>query len=97
MLSTIRRGMWINETLKTFVDAIEKRTHSLRSTKKSWNIPMNSFSDHLNGKTKSRKMGPRGVLIEKKDSEVIAWTLTMQECGLSINLQQLKMKVAELT
>jgi hypothetical protein len=28
---------------------------------------------------------------------MIAWTLFMGECGLSINLQQLKMKVAKLT
>ncbi len=28
---------------------------------------------------------------------MIAWTLIMQECGQSINLQQLDMKVAELT
>jgi hypothetical protein len=26
---------------------------------------------------------------------MIAWILTMQECGLSITLQQLKTKVAE--
>jgi len=41
-------------------------------------------------------MGPRGVFIEEEDSVVIAWTLSMQECGLSISLQQLKMKVAKL-
>jgi hypothetical protein len=28
---------------------------------------------------------------------VIAWTLVMDECGLSISVQQLKMKVVELT
>jgi hypothetical protein len=42
-------------------------------------------------------MRPRGVLIEAKDSIVIAWTLTMQECELSISLQQFEMKVAKLT
>jgi hypothetical protein len=42
-------------------------------------------------------MGLGGVLIEIEDSAMSAWTLTMQECGLSISLQQLKMKVAELT
>jgi hypothetical protein len=47
----------------------------------------------LNGK--SKKMGPRGVLTKEEDVAMIAWILTMQECGLSITLQQLKMKVAE--
>jgi hypothetical protein len=94
---TIRRSMWTNEALKTTMDVVEKGTHSLRRTNKSWNIPMNSLSNHLNGKTRFRKMGLGGVLIEKEDSKVIAWTLAMQECGLSISLQQLKMKVVELT
>jgi hypothetical protein len=49
--------------------------------------------DYRNGK--SKKMGPRGVLTKKKDIMMIAWILTMQECGLSITLQQLKMKVTE--
>jgi len=47
--------------------------------------------NYLNGK--SKKMGPRGVLI-KEDAIMIAWILTLQECGLSITFQQLKMKVA---
>ncbi len=42
-------------------------------------------------------MGPKGVLTEEKDATMITWTLTMDECGLSISLQQLKMKVAKLT
>ncbi len=32
------------------------------------------------------------MLTKEEDSIVIAWTLTMQECKLSISLQQLKMK-----
>jgi hypothetical protein len=58
---------------------------------------MSSFANHLNGKIRSRKMGPRSVLIEEEDAIMITCTLTMQECGLSISLQQVKMKVAELT
>jgi hypothetical protein len=34
----------------------------------SWDIPMNSLANHLNGKIRSRKMGPRGVLIEEEDA-----------------------------
>jgi hypothetical protein len=79
------------------MDAVEKKTHSSRKANRSWNIPMSSRFNHLNGETRSKKMGPRGVLIEEEDSIVIAWTLTMQECGLCISLQQLKMKVTKLT
>jgi hypothetical protein len=76
----------MDETLKTTMDAVERRTHSLRKANRSWNIPMSYLSNHLNGKNRSKKMGPRKVLIKEKDSIVIAWTLVMQECGLSIGL-----------
>jgi hypothetical protein len=45
----------------------------------------------------SKKMGLASVLIEEGDVITIVWVLGMQECGLSITLQQLKMKLAELT
>jgi hypothetical protein len=34
-------------------------------------------------------MGLSGLLRKKEGALVIAWTLAMQECGLSISLQQL--------
>jgi hypothetical protein len=92
-----RKGIWTNESLKETMDVIERRTHSIRRASKSWNIPMNSFVDHLNGKTRSMKMELGGVLTKEEDVVMITWTLIMQECELSINLQQLKMKVAKLT
>jgi hypothetical protein len=58
---------------------------------------MSSIFDHLNGKIRFRNMGAKKGPYKRKDSIVITWTLTMQMCGLSINLQQLKMKVAKLT
>jgi hypothetical protein len=94
---TTRRGMWMDEALEISMDVIEGGTHSLKRANISWNIPMSSLYDHMNGKSKSKRMGPKGVLIEEKDSTMIAWTLTMQEGGLSISLQQLNMKFVELT
>jgi hypothetical protein len=95
--SKTKRGMWTNKALETVMDVVDKRTHSLKKDIISWNILVISIANHLNGKTKSRKMGPKGVLTEKEDAIVIKWTLNMQECGLSISLQQLKMKVVGLT
>jgi hypothetical protein len=51
----------------------------------------------LYGKTKSRKHGPASVLIVEENQVVVAWVFPIQEVGLSISLQQLKMKVAYLT
>jgi hypothetical protein len=48
-------------------------------------------------KNQIKEDGLGGVLIEEEDAIVIAWTLIMDGCGLSISLQQLKMKVVELT
>jgi hypothetical protein len=58
--------MWTNETLKATMDVVERGTHSLRRVNRLWNIPMSSLIDHLNGKTKSRKMGLKGMLIKKR-------------------------------
>jgi len=66
MFSKIRKGMWTNGTLKTIMDVVEKGTHSLRRVSRLWNIPMSSLINHLNGKTKSRKMGLRGVFKKKR-------------------------------
>jgi hypothetical protein len=94
---TTRRGMWMDEALEISMDVVEGGMHSLKRANMSWNIPMSSLYDHMNGKSKSRRMGPGGVLIEEKDSIMIGWTLIMQECGLSISLQQPNMKFGELT
>jgi hypothetical protein len=60
-------------------------------------MPLSFLSDHLNGCTHSKKMGPPRVLIEKGDAIVYKWTLAMGECGLLISLNQLKLKVAKMT
>jgi hypothetical protein len=62
------------DALETTKDVIERRTDSLIKANKIWNLILNSFSNHLNGKTGSRKMGPRGVFIIKEDVKVIKWT-----------------------
>jgi hypothetical protein len=36
------------------------------------------------------------VLIDERKVIIVYWILGMQECGLSITLQQLKLKVAKL-
>jgi hypothetical protein len=51
----------------------------------------------LYGKTRSRKLRKVGVLTVKEDQAMVTWVFSMQEVGLSISLQQLKMKMAELT
>jgi hypothetical protein len=49
--------MWTNKTLETKMDVVERKTRSLRRASKSWNVPINSFSNHLNGKIEYMNMG----------------------------------------
>jgi len=97
VLLTTRRDIWTYEALELAMDVVENGTYSLQKASRAWNIPMSSIFDHLNGKPISRKMGPICVFIEEGDAAMITWTLIVGECELSISLQQLKMKVVELT
>jgi len=69
------------------MEIIKKGIHSLRKANQSWNISLTSLSDHLNGKTRSKKMGPTNVLIEEEYVVMVGWIITMQKCGLLITLQ----------
>jgi hypothetical protein len=69
------------------VDAIENGTTSLRKGSRHWSIPLTSFLDNMYGKTKFRKLGLASMLTVEKDQVVVAWVLSMEEVGLSINLQ----------
>jgi hypothetical protein len=42
-------------------------------------------------------MGPTSLLTKEKNKTIIEWALAMQECGLSITIQQLKLKVVKIT
>jgi len=58
---------------------------------------MTSFSNYLSRKTSSQKHVPTRVLTYEENVAIVAWILVMQKCGLLVILQQLKLKVVELT
>jgi hypothetical protein len=63
------------------MEVLESRTSSLKGATTPWYISLTNLSNHLNKKTRSRKVGPQGVLTEDENATVVAWTLTMQTCG----------------
>jgi hypothetical protein len=71
------RGKWSNESLETTMDEIEHDIVSVGGGNKFWGILVISFSNHLNGKTKSRKIGPPSVLTKEEDETIVAWVLSM--------------------
>jgi hypothetical protein len=66
-----KKNKWINETLEVLMDAIEKKTYFFRTFSNSSNILMNFLSNNLNGKTRCRKIEPRGVLTKEGNAIVI--------------------------
>jgi hypothetical protein len=59
------------------MDAMEREHTSLKKVAKYWNIPLNSLSDHLNGRTRCKKVGLKGMLIEQEDETKVIWVLNM--------------------
>jgi hypothetical protein len=94
---TTKISKWINHALKEAMEVVERRTHSLKKPSQFWNIPFISLFDHINGKTRFKKMIYVGVLTDKENEVIVAWILIMQKCKLSPTLQQLKMKLLKFT
>jgi hypothetical protein len=46
------------------MDTMGRGHISLQKKTMYWNIPLTSLSNHLNGRTKNKKVGPQGELIE---------------------------------
>jgi len=84
-------------TSRNAMDVVERGHISLQKVAMYWNIPFTSLLNHLNGRTKSGKVGPQGVLTKHEDAKNITWVLNVQTIGLSITLQQLKLEVVEVT
>jgi hypothetical protein len=69
---TISKSKWTNQQLEDAMDIIESGHTSLRKANKYENILFASLLDHLNGKTRSRKVGPQGVLTELQDGTIVS-------------------------
>jgi hypothetical protein len=76
---------------------MDKGDTSLRKATKYWNILATSLSNRLNGRTRCKKVGRQGMLIEHEDEVMVIKVLNMQKARLFIDIQQLKMKVAKFT
>jgi hypothetical protein len=61
---------------------MERGQASLRKASKFWHILVTFLLNHLNNKTKSKKVGSQGVLIDEEDKTFMAWVLGMQNLEL---------------
>jgi hypothetical protein len=68
----------IDEHLEEALDVMKKVVTFFKRANKHWNNPLTSLSNHLNGKTRSKKYGPLGVLTFEEDQIHVSWILNMQ-------------------
>jgi hypothetical protein len=65
-------GTWTTETLEEEMDTIQKRHFSMRRANQDWHIFLTFPLNHLNGRTRSRKVGPQGILTYEEDVTMVA-------------------------
>ncbi len=63
--------MWTNEALEIAMDVVERRAYCLKKASKYGTFAWDHFFDHLNNKTRSKKMGPKGVFIKEEDVAMV--------------------------
>jgi hypothetical protein len=59
------------KNMRRAMDVVECGNKTLRQASRLWNIPLSSLSNHLNGKTRTKKIGVGGILIVKEDVVVV--------------------------
>ncbi len=72
MLISIGKGKWTNQQLEDAMDIVESGHTSLKKVNKYQNIPFTSLLDHINARTRSRKVGPQGVLTKLQDGTIVS-------------------------
>ncbi len=75
--------------------AIKKLKSDLTRDGKVQQVGIMWLQSDLNGKTRMRNVGVERLLIVQ-DVAIITWILAMEKSCLSINIQQLKLKVAKI-
>ncbi len=79
------------------MEVVERGTNTMKKASRNWGIPLFFLRNHLNDRIMSRTIRFGGVSIDEKNVAIVRWVLIMQEVGLPITLQQLKMKMLEFT
>jgi hypothetical protein len=69
----------------------------MKEASRNCGIPLFFLGNHLNGRLRRRRIKFGGVLTYEENVAIVRWVLTMQEVGLPITLQQLKMKMVQVT
>ena len=91
------RGQWSNKALIAAIDALDDG-HKMQDVSNNFGIPRSTLREHYVGKRKSRKIGPKGVLITMaEETSLVQYLEEMVRVSCPLNITQLKLKVAEIT
>ena len=91
-----QRAQWSDRALEMAIEAINNG-HSYSKVSVEYKILRYSLRNHMNGKTRSRKMGPKGVFKSEEEIALYHYIEEMVDCGLSLSPTQLIIKVGEMT
>lgn len=91
-----RTGTWSDDTLAAAIAAVDAGG-KLRTVGRDFGIPASSLRDHVHGKILQRKKGRQGVLTAKEETDLVTWMLSMQDHAHPISVQELRIKVTEIT
>ena len=78
------------------MDAVESEA-SIGAAARFYGIPKTSLSDHMNGRTRGRKRGPKCVLNHEEEEALETYMREMVDYGHPLTTQQVILKVALLT
>jgi hypothetical protein len=54
------------------MEVVERGTNTMKKTSRNWGIPLFFLGNHLNGKTRSRRIRLGGVLIDEENVAIVS-------------------------
>jgi transposase-like protein len=91
-----KMGSWTEETMRLAIKEVKKGNESMRKIGEKYNIPASSIRDWISGKTSSKKKGPRTVLSQEEENDIVNWCLQTQQTSHGITFYMLRKKVADV-
>lgn len=91
-----KTGTWSTEALESTIAAVEASA-KIKTAARYYDIPASSLTDHLYGRTLSRKKEPPTILKKEEESALETYMERMQNCGHPLSMEDLRLKVALIT
>ena len=91
-----KRAQWSTEALHLAIEGLDQGWKMSEVCEK-YKIPRSSLRDHVVGRSRGRKMGPKTILTKDEEEKLCEYINVMVDWGHPMTPNQLKSKVAEIT